>query len=176
MDYYNVYEGCIYKIREENKRGCVAFRENSGVYIKITEIENPNRNSSASSTHDGHPFQYDILDKNLNKVSSCYGCFDYSDLEEEVNPNLFDSNNPSNKSMSNLIEKFKIACTREPQKSFRKAGVTDGDDMLTNDGQKVFLTWLLNTKMAAEFKKEVVDGLLEKQEDKNLEDSEDNEV
>lgn len=62
--------------------------------------------------------------------------------------------------MSSIKEKFVLAITPEPQKSFRKAGITNGDDLLTDDGQKIFLSWLL-TKHAEEFKKNVVDGLLE---------------
>lgn len=59
----------------------------------------------------------------------------------------------------NIKEKFILTLTREPQKSFRKAGITNGDDMLTDDGVKVFMTWMLN-KNAEAFKTEVVDGLL----------------
>lgn len=63
-------------------------------------------------------------------------------------------------SSMNLKEKFTLAITAEPKKSFRKAGITNGDDILTDDGTKVFLTWLLHSKYAEEFKKEVVDDLL----------------
>ncbi len=63
-----------------------------------------------------------------------------------------------NKNM-NIKEAFVLALTPEPQKSFRKAGITNGDDMLTDDGAKIFLTWLLKQKQD-DFKKEVVDGLL----------------
>ena len=62
--------------------------------------------------------------------------------------------------MNNLKEKFLLAITSEPMKSFRKAGVTNGDDLLTEDGQKIFLSWLLK-KNSDEFKKDVVDGILE---------------
>lgn len=63
--------------------------------------------------------------------------------------------------MANIKEKFLLALTPEPQKSFRKAGITNGDDMLTEDGSKIFLSWLLQSKYQDEFKKDVVDGLLE---------------
>ena len=59
----------------------------------------------------------------------------------------------------NLKEKFITAITPEPEKSFRKSGITDGDNLLTEDGEKVFLSWLLK-KNAVDFKKEVVDDLL----------------
>lgn len=70
--------------------------------------------------------------------------------------------NPINKSM-NLKENFTLIFTPEPQKSFRKAGITNGDNLLTDDGQKIFLSWLL-TKNQDAFKAEVVDGLLAEEE------------
>jgi len=51
----------------------------------------------------------------------------------------------------------------EPQKSFRKAGITNGDDILTEDGEKVFMSWLLHSKFAEEFKKDVVQDMLDEQ-------------
>jgi hypothetical protein len=60
----------------------------------------------------------------------------------------------------NIKESFVLALTSEPKKSFRKAGVTNGDDLLTDEGQKIFLTWLLHSKYADEFKTSAVDGLL----------------
>jgi len=68
--------------------------------------------------------------------------------------------NKKETTMSTIKEKFVLALTSEPKKSFRKAGITNGDDLLTDDGQKIFLTWLLHTKHADEFKTAVVDGLL----------------
>jgi hypothetical protein len=65
----------------------------------------------------------------------------------------------TNKNM-NIKEQFTIAITPEPQKSFRKAGITDGDNLLTEDGMKVYLSWRLQ-KDALEFKKEIVDPMLE---------------
>lgn len=67
----------------------------------------------------------------------------------------------SDKATMTVKEKFLLGLTKEPQKSFRKAGITNGDDMLTPEGQGIFLTWLLNEKYADEFKTAVVDGLLE---------------
>jgi len=72
--------------------------------------------------------------------------------------------NITNKNM-NITEKFVLAMTKEPQKSFRKAGITNGDDLLTSDGEKIFLTWLL-TKNADAFKAEVVDDLLKEKDEK----------
>ncbi len=68
----------------------------------------------------------------------------------------------NNKNM-NIKESFTLAFKKEPEKSFRKTGITNGDDFLTEDGMKIFLSWLLN-KHGIEFKKEVVDGLLAEQE------------
>jgi hypothetical protein len=62
----------------------------------------------------------------------------------------------------NIKEKFLTSLKKEPEKSFRKAEITNGDDMLTEDGKAIFLTWLLQ-KNGADFKKEVVDELLEEQ-------------
>ena len=68
-----------------------------------------------------------------------------------------------NKNM-NIKEKFVLALTKEPQKSFRKVGITNGDDILTDEGQAVFLSWLLHTKFAEEFKAEVADDMLKELE------------
>ena len=64
--------------------------------------------------------------------------------------------------MNNLKEKFALLFTNEPFKSFRKAGVTNGDDVLTSNGQEIFLCWLLK-KHGDEFKKDVVDELLKEE-------------
>ncbi len=73
--------------------------------------------------------------------------------------------NTNNKTiMTNLVTKFSNLFVKEPQLSFRKSGITDNQDILTDEGQKVFLSWLL-TQNADKFKKEVVDELL-KTEDK----------
>lgn len=68
-----------------------------------------------------------------------------------------------NRTMSNIKEKFITALLPEPEKSFRKAGITNGDGLLTSDGQTIFLTWLLNQNKDA-FNKEVVQPLLEEKE------------
>lgn len=59
-----------------------------------------------------------------------------------------------------LIKKFSDLFVQEPKKSFRNAGVTDSSDILTEDGQKVFLSWLLSKNQDA-FKTEVVDKIIE---------------
>jgi hypothetical protein len=57
------------------------------------------------------------------------------------------------------FNKFLLAFKSEPDRSFRKAGITNGDDFLTDDGQKIFLSWLLK-KHGDDFKTAVVDDLL----------------
>jgi hypothetical protein len=59
----------------------------------------------------------------------------------------------------NIKEKFVLAFKKEPEKSFRKAEITNGDGFLTCDGQQVFLGYLLK-KFGDDFKKDVVDDLL----------------
>ncbi|MFZ8805964.1 MAG: hypothetical protein ACO2PO_23715 [Candidatus Calescibacterium sp.] len=63
-----------------------------------------------------------------------------------------------------IKEKFLTLFTQEPYKSFKKAKIVDEKNMLTNEGTEVFLNWLL-MKYADEFKKEVVDKLLQEQKE-----------
>lgn len=42
------------------------------------------------------------------------------------------------------MDKFKLFLTKEPFKTYRKAGITNGDNILTDDGVKIFLTYLLD--------------------------------
>lgn len=83
------------------------------------------------------------------------GVIDSYDLE---NFDLVSSIN-SNKTINNMLDKFKIMMKGEPQKSFCKSGITDVNYNLTEDGTQIFLQWLLKTNGEA-FKTEVVDGLL----------------
>ena len=43
------------------------------------------------------------------------------------------------KETMNLKEKFLLALKSEPEKSFRKVGITNGDDLLTQEGTELFL-------------------------------------
>lgn len=63
-----------------------------------------------------------------------------------------------------LTEQFALALTPEPYKSFRKAGITDGDNILTDEGMRVFLSYLLKQN-ADNFKKDVVDPMLADKKD-----------
>jgi hypothetical protein len=67
------------------------------------------------------------------------------------------------KNNMNIKEKFITAFLGEPEKSFRKTGITNGDGFLTEDGQEVFLGWLLKQN-GPQFKTDVVDDLLKEQE------------
>jgi hypothetical protein len=61
----------------------------------------------------------------------------------------------------NIKGNFILSLVKEPNKSFRKAEITDNNDLLTDDGQKIFLSWLLHSKYAEEFKASVVDEMVQ---------------
>jgi len=61
--------------------------------------------------------------------------------------------------MNDLIQKFTLMFKGEPAQAFQKAGITENNDILTDDGAKIFLSWLLKRE-GKTFKEEVVDGLL----------------
>lgn len=61
--------------------------------------------------------------------------------------------------MENIKDKFVLAFLGEPEKTFRKVGITNGDGFLTPDGQGVFLAWLLKAN-GDKFKTEVADDML----------------
>lgn len=65
----------------------------------------------------------------------------------------------SQPAMSKITEVFKSLTRKEPQKSFVQAGITDSNDMLTADGQAIFLAYLLQQEGDA-FKTAVVDPLI----------------
>lgn len=72
---------------------------------------------------------------------------------------LVENNILNNKTNMTTLEKFSLVFKKEPEKSFVKAGITNSDDLLTDDGQKIFLSWLLK-KHGDEFNKEVVSELI----------------
>lgn len=65
----------------------------------------------------------------------------------------------------NTLQKFALIFKSEPQKSYRKAGITNGDDVITDEGMKIYLTYLLNKD--TNFKAEIVDELLKEEEKDN---------
>ena len=71
-------------------------------------------------------------------------------------------NNKFNNKIMDIKEKFVALFIKEPEKTFRKAGITNGDGFLTDDGRSVFESYLLN-KFGDDFKKEVVDLMLKEE-------------
>lgn len=63
-------------------------------------------------------------------------------------------------SSGSLLDMFKASFKKEPEKSFNKAGVTDAEDMLTDEGNALFINWFFKKNQDA-FKKEVVDPIIE---------------
>lgn len=76
-----------------------------------------------------------------------------------VDEDCFDLIKNNNNNNMTTLEKFALVFKSEPEKSFRKAGITNGDDLFTDEGQKIFLSWLLK-KYGGDFKTEVVDPIL----------------
>lgn len=104
-----------------------------------------------------------IIERDCRYLDSWFVSFEASPGTISVVANqlmLVDETNKQQDKKMNIKDQFLLAITSEPQKSFRKAGVTNGDDLLTEDGQKVFLAWLLKQNQDA-FKKEIVDPILE---------------
>jgi hypothetical protein len=90
-----------------------------------------------------------------SRGTSCFKCNSSWEVKEEELELIETKQNI----IMNIKETFALALTPEPQKSFRKAGITNGDNILTDDGVKVFLTYLLGKNQDA-FKTDVVDALL----------------
>ncbi len=74
-------------------------------------------------------------------------------------------NSISNPTNMNLQEKFVEATLGEPEKSFRKVGVTDSRGLLTVEGSAIFANWLFGQHQDV-FKKEVVDPILKEEKKK----------
>lgn len=64
--------------------------------------------------------------------------------------------------MGNVVEKFKVSLLPEPEKTFRKLGIIDGDNMLTADGVTLMMNFLLD-KHKKEFNELVVANLVEEE-------------
>ena len=96
---------------------------------------------------DVYPIQIRLEKKNSK------GLYEEKFAEEDLELITTNTNN------MNTLDKFALLFKSEPEKSFRKAGITNSDDMLTDDGQKIFLSWLMK-KNGDAFKTEVVDPLL----------------
>lgn len=72
--------------------------------------------------------------------------------------------NPKTKKMD-IITKFLDSKLNPPKKAFKKAGIINSDGVITTDGLKVFLTWLLLDVHAEKFNTEVVADLLKKDQE-----------
>ncbi len=67
--------------------------------------------------------------------------------------------------ITSLTSSFVNLFTTEPMKSFKKAGIVDGDNLLTKEGEKVFINWLFSKNQEA-FNTEVVQPILAEKEAK----------
>lgn len=136
--------GDICKVKKGHEHVCNVFSKyehHEGVKIKITDY----------NFSDG--YCYDILDNNDNILNSCYFCFGDDDIYKDGVEDY------KNNNKINMFDKFATMFLSEPEKTFRKAGIINGDNVLTEDGKKIFLSWLLK-KYGTEFKSEVVDELV----------------
>ena len=106
------------------------------------------------SIRDGHSLINDVI------INS------YRGVLIDDSTSLINSKEKTMDDSKTLQEKFALLLTTEPQKSFRKLGITDGNDLLTTEGTRIFLSWLLKEKFAEDFKKDVVDRMI-KADEKN---------
>lgn len=133
-------DGVVGEIRE---KGFFVFH-NDGRYDTEFELVNDPEDY-------GKRYAWYIRKDNEAAMIDCYGAEgkNIGKRSQDENKNMF----------SNIREKFVTFVTPEPYKSFRKAGIVDGDNLLTADGVKVFLAWLLEKK-GADFKTDIVDPML----------------
>lgn len=128
------------KFKVGDKVRCHYNDNGSGHYVgEVGEITCTTAGSSR------HPY---------NTSFACGSTFGDHELEL-INDNPVDN--------MNLLERAKLAVKGEPEKSFIKAGVMDINESLTNEGRELWTLWLVR-KFGADFKKEVVDGLLAEME------------
>ena len=66
---------------------------------------------------------------------------------------------------TSVMEKFKTALLPEPEKTFRKLGITNGDNILTTEGTQLFLNWLFQGNKE-KFNEEIVSKLVEEEKKK----------
>ena len=81
---------------------------------------------------------------NIRTKDGTGGMIDYHSCKRvrDEDDNNFNINNMM------LTEKFLASLKREPEKSFRKTGITDGDDIPTDEGMKLICTILLQENEA----------------------------
>lgn len=66
----------------------------------------------------------------------------------------------NNKSNMSLTQKFINAFKPEPYMTFREKGITNSDDMLTEEGKDLYINWQFK-KDAATFKTDVADKIVD---------------
>ena len=65
-----------------------------------------------------------------------------------------------------LLNKLAELVAKEPWKTFKKLGITNGDDLLTNEGRELYIQWKFKQD-ADKFAEEVATPMLEAQEKEN---------
>lgn len=121
MEFEDVEVGKVYKVKDGKICGNFRDMQPEAVAIKITE-----------KIGDTSSLRYQILNEAGNVIISCWGCI----LPRDIIRN-------SNYSNKNMLDKFLTNLKPEPEKTFIKTGITDTNGVLTPDGQKVFMGWLL---------------------------------
>lgn len=92
----------------------------------------------------------------------CLGCSVYT--HDPINLELIEEYQVTTQSIKTmaktLTEKFKLAMTSEPKKTFIKKGICNPDGSFTPEGRELFEQYQL-TKLGDDFKKDVVDLITE---------------
>jgi hypothetical protein len=103
------------------------------------------------------PYKSDSVHYASDSVSRVEKLYEFEYSKDE----LVGIINSKKKTMTNLFEKAATMLMSEPAKTFKKAGITssDGEQVFTDQGQELFLQFLLN-KFGDEFKKEIVDKII----------------
>lgn len=92
-----------------------------------------------------------------------YWYINFQDVEllEELS---IKSNSKNMGTVNTLVQKFTTKFLPEPQKTFRKLGITDNDNALTVEGKDLLPNYLLKENQD-KFKTDVCDDLLKEQEE-----------
>lgn len=129
----------------ENPGECSSFMDGKKPeYLQIVEITAEGNISWTAHHSDG------------TRYDSCHG---HKVTIHTILP--YKSNSSENMSIK---ESFKQLFLKEPQKTFRKLGITDGDNELTAEGSQIFLQYLLG-KYEDDFKITVCDPLVAEQKE-----------
>lgn len=124
--------------------GCSAQHGGVAEYVIVKDVDS-----------DGEIIQYTTYDKEGRSLDTCEHCL-------QIKKGSFI---PYSNSNMNFADKFAAFFLSEPEKTFRKAGLTDSDGNLTTLGTKVFLGYMLQ-KNGADFKATVVDPIIADEEAK----------